>query len=74
MVGKCEPQYSGEPKHYMNMSRNNNNNNEESEMQLCDYQQYTECEPESLSITPRKDELYLSALVRLIPPEQFLDP
>ena len=28
MAGKCEPQYSGEPKHYMNMSRNNNQESE----------------------------------------------
>ena len=43
MVGKCEPQYSGEPKNYMNMSRNNN---QKSEFQLCEYNHSNELEPE----------------------------
>ena len=41
-------QYSGEPKHYMNMSHNNN---QESEFQLCEYNYSTDREPEqSLAI------------------------
>ena len=53
---ESEPQYSGEPKHYMNMSCNNNN--QESEMQLREYQQYTEREPEqSLSIRWKRFKL-----------------
>ena len=46
---ECEPLYSLEPKHYMNMSHNNIN--QESEMQFHEYKQYLEYEPESPSIS-----------------------
>ena len=41
-------EYSCEPNHYMNMSRNHNK--QECDMQLCEYKQYTAVEPASLSI------------------------